>query len=292
MSDVAGACPPGNRDASPTFDVLLDKGECMFTIPTRIKVLGATGVLCVGLGAAALNGAFAAPAADTSAATLAAATATPTATASAGKNARPAVGLRGVGSLTQIASYLGISVTDLRTALANEQTLAQVAQAHGKSAADLKDYLVSQLKSRLDQQVSAGRLTSQQETNLLNRASSRFDALINANLSNLGKGEPGFRPAGRWGRGPVFSAAAQALGMNVNDLWTQLQNGKTLAQLAQEHGKTTADVENAIMNALKPQLDKLMTTNFQQLRAQHRGPHGAGPRGTTAPTPTATPKTS
>ena len=79
-----------------------------------------------------------------------------------------------------IATFLGISATDLHTAQQNGQTLAQVAVAHGKSAADLKTYLLGQLKTRLDAAVTAGKLTSQQETDHLNQAGTRIDQFINS----------------------------------------------------------------------------------------------------------------
>jgi len=94
--------------------------------------------------------------------------------------------------IAPVANDLGVSTTDMRTALDNGQTLAQVAQAHGKSASDLKTYLQNQLKTRLDQEVTAGRLTSQQETDRLNQASTHIDQLINS--TGPQGGPPPFAP--------------------------------------------------------------------------------------------------
>jgi len=264
----------------------------VIVIPLRLKALAAAGVLAGGLGAAAMSGASAAPAPDTSAAAVAASP-TAVATKAAGTQARP-VGPRrnwqtGNGMLSSVAGFLGISATDLQTALKNGQTLAQVAQAHGKSASDLKAFLTNQLKTQLDQAVSGGKMTSQQETTALNNASSRFDKLINSNLQQMGRpGRPGMRgpgPGPGFG-GPYLSTVAKTLGMQPADVRTELQSGKTLAQIAQEHGKTSNDLENAILASVKTQLDKLMTTNFQQLQQQRQaGRQGQAP----ASKPTSTP---
>ena len=273
---------------------------------TRIKLLGATGILAASLGVASLGGAFAG---HTGVAQAQTAPATPTAISSApgGTNpggpgpfgpgpGGPGRGGRGFGfgggpgggaaSEAALATFLGISSTDLQTALHGGQTLAQVAQVHGKSTADLKTFLTSQLKTRLDQQVASGKLTSQQETDQLNAASTRIDQQINGTFPAGGPRGPG-GPRGFGGDGSLFQTAATTLGMNVSDIQTELQAGKTLTQIAQEHGKTAADIKTALLNAYSTQIDKLLATNFQQLRSQRPTPTA----GTSAPatTPTATP---
>jgi len=265
-------------------------------IPARFKVLAATGVLIGGLGAAALGGAFAAPSTDFAAADAAAPTATATATATPTTGAATAPRAQGKGFarhfgngkgfLAPVAGFLGISTTDLQTALQNGQTLAQIGQAHGKSASDLTTFLKNQLKTQLDKAVANGKITSQQETTVLNNADSRFGKLINVSFKQNGP-----KPGMAW-RGAGFGRAylptvAKTLGMNVSDVQTELKSGKTLAQIATEHGKTSTDLETAIINGLKPQLDKLMTTNFQQLQAQRQANHHGRPAGNGTPTPAA-----
>ncbi|MGH2459337.1 MAG: hypothetical protein ACRDIY_10780, partial [Chloroflexota bacterium] len=191
----------------------------------------------------------------------------------------------GIGPLSSVAGFLGISQTDMQTDLKNGQTLAQIAQAHGKSASDLTTFLTAQLKTRLDKAVSGGKLTSQQETTMLNNASTRFDKLINSKFQPMGKrGRPGMTGPGFGG--PDLSIVAQTLGMQPKDVRTELQNGKTLAQIAQEHGKTSTDLENVILASVKTRLDKLMTTNFQQLEQQRQASRqNRTPPSTATPTP-------
>lgn len=88
----------------------------------------------------------------------------------------------------QLAQFLGITAEQLRTERAT-QSLAQVAQAHGKSADQLKQFLTDQAKQRLAAEVTAGRITQAQADQHLQQLQSGLDAAINA----VGKPGPGPR---------------------------------------------------------------------------------------------------
>jgi uncharacterized protein YidB (DUF937 family) len=250
-------------------------------IPNRLKIVAATGLLIGGLGAAALPRAFAAPNADATP-TPAAATA-PATTPGSSPAGKFEGGRGGFAASSALAQFLGISTSDLQTARQNGQTLAQVAAAHGKSVADLKAFLTQQLKTRLDAVVAAGKMTAQQEQTVLNNASSRLDQMINA--------KPGSRPVspGRGFRGGFLRAWLQPvagfLGISTSDLTTALQNGQTLAQIAQAHGKTAADLKAFLLSQASSQIDSLLNANLS-----HAG-RGFGPRPAKSgtPAPTATP---
>src|SRR5438874_12768296 len=66
-----------------------------------------------------------------------------------------------------IASYLGLTQAELRTQLEAGKTLAQIAKAQGKTVSGLEDVIYSSAKSRLDQAVADGKLTSAQEQTML-----------------------------------------------------------------------------------------------------------------------------
>jgi hypothetical protein len=70
-------------------------------------------------------------------------------------------------------------------------------------------------------------------------------------------GSPGFfGPPGLFGPPGVMPAAAKYLGLSVTALLQQLRSGKSLAEIAQARGKSTAGLEQAIVSATKSQLDK------------------------------------
>jgi hypothetical protein len=88
-----------------------------------------------------------------------------------GPGGNQAMGVRacGAGIRDAVTSTLGISTADLQQARANGQTIAQIAQAHGKSEQDLRVAAATLAKSCLDQQVQAGTLTQDQEQAILQR---------------------------------------------------------------------------------------------------------------------------
>lgn len=83
------------------------------------------------------------------------------------------------GLLQIAADYLGISVGDLQSDLKSGKTLAQEATAKGKTADGLVQALLAPLKSELDKRVTAGDITSAQETGILNRETTRLADLVN-----------------------------------------------------------------------------------------------------------------
>jgi len=207
-------------------------------IKPKIRNLVAIGILAGGLGMAAVNGVFAAP---SPAVFNAASTPVAGQTATTGQaRTKPFVG-RGDfgfgpmgGELNGVATFLGISQSDLQTALKNGQTLAQIAQAHGKTSADLKTYL-------------------------MNQASQRIDKLLTTNFQQILAQRPA--AGARGPMGAQLSGIATFLGIQQTDLQTALKNGQTLAQIAQAHGKTAADLKTYLTNQLKTRLDAAVAAN-------------------------------
>ena len=147
-----------------------------------------------------------------------------------------------------IASYLGLTAAELRTQLQNGKTLAQIAAAQGKTVAGLETVIVADAKTHLDEAVAAGRLTAAQEQTMLTGLKAHLDDIVNRS------GPP---PGGPGHGGPHLGAAAAAyLGLTEDALRTQLQSGKTLAQVATAQGKTVAGLKAAILAGAKTQLDK------------------------------------
>jgi uncharacterized protein YidB (DUF937 family) len=80
------------------------------------------------------------------------------------------------------AKYLGLSESQLRSKLESGKTLAQVAKDEGKSVDGLVAALKDDLKQKLDQAVSDGRLTKAQEQKVLAEADQRLNELVNGKL--------------------------------------------------------------------------------------------------------------
>jgi hypothetical protein len=80
--------------------------------------------------------------------------------------------------LNVAARYIGVSPRALAADLKAGKSLAQVATAHGKTAAGLKDALLKPFKAHLDKAVAAKRITGAQAQEKLAKISARLDKLI------------------------------------------------------------------------------------------------------------------
>lgn len=79
-----------------------------------------------------------------------------------------------------LAGFLGMNTADLMNELRSGKSLAQIAQEHGKSRDDLKNFLTQQFNQAIDQLVQQGRLTQDQANNAKSRFQSNLDRLIDS----------------------------------------------------------------------------------------------------------------
>jgi hypothetical protein len=146
-----------------------------------------------------------------------------------------------------IASYLGLTDTQLRSDLQSGQTLAQIATAQGKTVTGLEAAIVADAKTHLDAEIAAGTITSAQETSRLADLQSHVADMVNSTGPPAGaRGGPG---------GPGGATIADYLGLTQAQLRSDLQNGLTLAQIATVQGKTVSGLEAAIVADAKSHLD-------------------------------------
>ena len=85
------------------------------------------------------------------------------------------------GSQEVIAKILGLTSEELQTELKAGTTLEQIASNKGMTLDQLKEKLLANTKTELDNQVSQGKLTSEQAQSMLSR-------MQNMDLSKLGAG--------------------------------------------------------------------------------------------------------
>jgi len=86
------------------------------------------------------------------------------------------------------ASYLGLEEDELRDALADGKSLAQVAKDQGKSVDGLVDALVADATKRIDAAVDDGRLTKEQASELKQDLEERITDLVNREPGEFRRG--------------------------------------------------------------------------------------------------------
>jgi hypothetical protein len=149
--------------------------------------------------------------------------------------------------LKAAAQYLGVDRATLAKDLRGGQTLAQVADARRKSVDGLEAAMVAAVKTKLDVAVSAGRLTSAREQQVLARVQELVGRLVNAKLAA--------RPAAK---ARLLGIAAKYIGVTPKALRAEVK-GKSLARVATAHGKTAAGLEAALLAPFKARLDKAVS---------------------------------
>jgi hypothetical protein len=156
----------------------------------------------------------------------------------------------------ELLSLLNLDASTLQQNFKSGKSLADIAAAQGVDEQKVIDLLVSQDAQRLDQAVQAGKLTQDQATKEKADAQTEIKNKVE-NKGGFGRGEHGER-------GGKLKEAASVLGIDEQSLQTQLQSGKTLAQIAQDKGITKDDLVNKLLQNEKDRLTKMVDQTWQQ----------------------------
>ena len=124
-----------------------------------------------------------------------------------------------------------------------EKVLADVAERLGVSEQALEDAFRAEGLERLDAAVAAGRISEERAAELRARI------------------ESGLPPMGRHHRplAPFVETAAEYVGLTARELFDELRSGKSLAQVAEEHGKTADGLEQALLDKAKDRIHEIVT---------------------------------
>jgi predicted DNA-binding protein (UPF0251 family) len=143
----------------------------------------------------------------------------------------------------------------------SQAVIADAASQLGIAPSKLSDALKKALENRVDAAVTAGRLTNAEGDALKARIESGEVPLVLTGPNHA------LRDHGGHGPGPGLDAAATYLGVTEAQLRTELESGKTLAQIATAHGKTVDGLVGALVDAAKKKLDAAVT-NGRLTRAE------------------------
>ena len=205
--------------------------------------------------------------------------------------------------IQKLAAQLGITVEKLKAAAtaASKSTIDQGVKA-GDFPADMAQNMTQRLQD--DPFALAGGRGGRGGHGMHGDGDGDFGSGRDGPDGRFQGSQPGQQ--GQMGRGglgqAVTAAVAKALGLTEQQLFTQLQGGQTVAQIAQARGISTATLHTAAVEALKTGLatdvkaGRLTQAQADQRIAQAqadanfglnfgRGGRGGGPRGQTNDTP-------
>lgn len=149
-----------------------------------------------------------------------------------------------------LAAKLDITVADLEKEAATGKSLYQIALDHGTNEADVDTLLSEVHKTAFDKAVAEGLLTQEQADAMLAKMQGNWQ-----NLGGMGRGG-----MGRGGMHPIHeyveAALAEKLDMTVEELEKEAAAGKTLYQIALDHGIAEADMQSVFTEIHKIALEK------------------------------------
>ncbi len=140
----------------------------------------------------------------------------------------------------------------------SEAIIEDAAAQLGVEPSELTDALNQALENRIDEAVDEGRLTEEQARRLKDRLDSAQAPLI---LGRFGFGRfgLGFGGHGAWhghfGPFPTLDSAASYLGLTEAELRAELAEGKSLADVAKEEGKSVDGLVKALVAAASGRID-------------------------------------
>jgi uncharacterized protein YidB (DUF937 family) len=139
------------------------------------------------------------------------------------------------------AEAIGVSEDDLRAALVDGQSMAEVAAANGVDAQVVVDALVADATTRIDQAVADGELDADRAEEIKANLVERITALVNGEMPLGG-------PGGHHRPHANLATAAEAIGISEDDLRAALEDGQTVAEVATANGVDPQVVIDALVS--------------------------------------------
>jgi hypothetical protein len=139
-----------------------------------------------------------------------------------------------------------VAATQFSGGESEQAILDDAAKRLGVEPSELESALRQALEARVDEAVAAGRLTEEQGAELKQRIEAGEVPVVGGPMFGDHHHGHGFFHG--------LDAAATYLGLTEEELRTQLESGKTLAEIATADGKTVDGLKQAMLDAAKQDL--------------------------------------
>ena len=165
-------------------------------------------------------------------------------------------GGRGAPQMAEVAKALGMTEAELKTELQTGKSVAEIATAKNVSLDTIVSVVITAQTDRLKQAVTDGKLTQAQADTMLanlkltlpSRLQTKFVAgLERGRGSRDDQGGPGSRGDKRAQRGAQIAIVVKALGITAEELRTELQAGKSVADVAAAKNVSISNIVDAVV---------------------------------------------
>ena len=152
-------------------------------------------------------------------------------------------GERGLVGIT--AEVTGLSEDEIIAALEDGQTFAEIAEGEGVDPQEIVDAALAAAEAKLEGAVEDGRMTEEQMAQILERLAEDLPERLEQPWQPRGAagGVFGQFNEGFW---TMYDAVAEALGLTPESLFTELHDGKSVAEVAEEQGVEMEAVRDAM----------------------------------------------
>lgn len=150
--------------------------------------------------------------------------------------------------MNHAAESLGVTLREVAEARANGQSVAAYVTANGGDSAAVADATIAAVTERINTAVANGNLEQAQADAMIAELPAAVDAAMNS-TEPLVDVRPHPRPINQLGTG-IPQAVADALGLDLPSLMTQLQEGKTLRDIISENSGDIDAITQIIKDSL------------------------------------------
>ena len=162
------------------------------------------------------------------------------------------------------AETIGVEPSDLVEAVRGGKSAAELATEHGVEPSAVVDALLTAANDAIDRAVAGGKIDEERAATLREKAPQLAERLVNAtSIPGGGRGQPGqeTQGAGRAGlrRQAIQAAlevAAQTIGVETDSLRDAYRDGRSIAEVATDHGVEPSAVVDAIVAAAGERIDQ------------------------------------